>query len=205
MSSIDIFKKYYKEEKEELTKVIDKYNNEFKKEDNSIIQENLEFFQNLNSDGKLVRGTLVDLGYYLLKDNKEYSRNLALAYEVFQTAILVHDDIIDKDEIRRGKETIHNRNYKKYNKYSNDKEELINLSNSIGICMGDYGLYSANKIISDNYSNDTNLGKVLSYFNTTVLNTIKGELLDVILPFQSKHMNIDNKLFYILILNLLVI
>ena len=121
---------------------------------------------------------------------------------MFQTAILVHDDIIDKDEIRRGKETIHNKNYKKYNEYSNDKEELTNLSNSIGICMGDYGLYSANKIISESYFNDLNLGRVLNCFNTTVLNTIKGELLDVILPFQSKHMNIDNKLLEDSIMNI---
>ena len=45
--------------------------------------------------------------------------DLALAYEVFQTAILVHDDIIDRDTVRRGKDTIHHANYKKYkNSYS---------------------------------------------------------------------------------------
>ena len=59
--------------------------------------------------------------------------------------------------------------------------------------MGDYGLYSANKIISEAYAKDKNLAKILNCFNDTVLNTIKGELLDVILPFRSKNTNIDQK------------
>ena len=191
--SIMAFKNYYKEEKNTLNKKLELFNNNLVKEDNKLLKENLEYFKNLNSDGKLVRGTLVDLGYYLLKDNREYSTDLALAYEVFQTAILVHDDIIDRDSIRRGKETIHYTNYKKYNKYSKDSEELTNLSNSIALCMGDYGLYSANKIISRAYAKDKNLAKILDYFNDTVLYTIKGELLDVILPFQSKYTNLSSK------------
>ena len=52
---------------------------------------------------KILEGLLVLLGYNLLKDNNDYAIDLALAYEVFQTAILVHDDIIDQDDIRRGK------------------------------------------------------------------------------------------------------
>ena len=189
----DVFKKYYLEEKEKLNKKLAEFNKKLVVEDNKIIKENLGYFSNLNSDGKLVRGCLVNLGYYLLKDNREYSNDLALAYEVFQTAILVHDDIIDHDTLRRGKDTIHHANYKKYNKYSNDKEELINFTNSIALCMGDYGLYSANKIISTAYAKDKNLAKILNYFNDTVLNTIKGELLDVVLPFQSKNTKLSKK------------
>ena len=59
--------------------------------------------------------------------------------------------------------------------------------------MGDYGLFQANKVISDNYKDDANLAKVLSYFNETVLKTIRGELLDVITPFESKYDIIDKK------------
>ncbi|MBR2678223.1 MAG: polyprenyl synthetase family protein [Bacilli bacterium] len=191
--SIEAFKKFYKEEKNILNDKLNEFNNKLVIEDNLFIKENLEYFKNLNSDGKLIRGCLVNLGYYLLKDNKEYSNDLALAYEVFQTAILVHDDIIDHDTLRRGKDTIHFANYKVYNEYSDDSEEIINLTNSIALCIGDYGLYSANKIISEAYAKDKNLAKILNCFNDTVLNTIKGELLDVILPFRSKNTNIDQK------------
>lgn len=196
--SVDVFKKYYVEEKSNLEEKINNFNNDLVKENNLFIKENLEYFKNLNTNGKLVRGTLVNLGYNLLKDDN-YSYDLALAYEVFQTAILVHDDIIDNDNKRRGVDTIHYINDEKYKKYSNESKHL---GDSIAICMGDYGLYKANEIISKSYENDPNLGKVLNYFNNTVINTIKGELLDVVIPFESKYIGMDNKLLEESIMNI---
>ena len=184
MNKIEKFKRYYKEVKKDLDEMINVFNKKIVNDDNKILKDNLELFAELNSNGKLVRGTLVNLGYYLLKDNKEYSNYLSLAYEVFQTAILVHDDVIDNDEKRRGKDTIHYANMKKYSKYD---ENVQNLCNNIALCIGDYGLFYANLIISENYINDSNLGRVLNCFNETVLKTAKGEILDVILPFQGKH------------------
>lgn len=189
---MNCFLEYYKNTKEKLNHKIEEFNSKLKS-DNQIINYNLELFRNLNSDGKLIRGTLVNLGYSLLKSESDYSNDLALAYEVFQTAILIHDDIIDKDSKRRGKDTIHFANYQKYRKYSNKNEDLNHLSNSIGICIGDYGLFLSNKIISDNYSNNSNLGKLLNEFNKTVLKTLEGEILDTILPFENKNMDIDPK------------
>jgi len=190
---IEKFKEYYKETKEKIDERIEKFNKELVKEDNPLLKENFEYFRNLNSEGKLVRGTLVNLGYYLLKEDRDYSLDLSLAYEVFQTGILVHDDIIDNDDKRRGKETIHYANDKKYEAYTEKKEEAKHLGDSIAICMGDYGLFEANKIIADYYAKDKNLGKILSNFNQTVLTTIKGELIDVILPFQGKNNLLDSK------------
>ena len=189
---IEVFKKYYQKEKELLNKKINNYNENLVKENNPLLKYNLDLFSKLNTNGKLIRGVLVNLGYFLLKDNNEYSNDLALAYEIFQTGILVHDDIIDKDEKRRGVNTIHYENYNKYKSYNS--EEAKHLSNSIAICMGDLGLYEANRIISTSYKDDPNLSKVLINFNDTVLNTIKGEILDVILPFESKNIGIDNDL-----------
>ena len=59
----------------------------------------------MNSDGKFLRGCLIDLGYRLNKSDN-YATTLAIAYETFQTSILIHDDIIDNAILRRGKETI---------------------------------------------------------------------------------------------------
>lgn len=196
--SIDAFKKYYSVGKEKLETRINSFNDELVKEENMFLKENLEYFKNLNSNGKLVRGTLVNLGYNLLKDG-DYSYDLALAYEVFQTAILVHDDIIDNDNKRRGVDTIHYINDEKYKKYSDESKHL---GDSIAICMGNYGLYKANEIISKSYENDPKLGKVLNCFNDTVLKTAKGELLDVILPYESKYVGVDNQLLEETIMNI---
>ena len=192
MNNLEVFKKYYEKEYKEISNKLINFNKELINEDNKLMKENLSFFKDLNGNGKLIRGILVSIGYYLLKDNKSYSHDLALAYEVFQTSILVHDDIIDKDNKRRGTDTIHFKNYKKYEKYGSD-EEIKHLSNSIGLCIGDYGLHKANEIIIDAYKDDKNVIKVFSYYNKIVLNTIKGETLDVILPINSKNDLIKNK------------
>ena len=197
---IEKFNKYYQEEKEILNKKINEYNSKLVVEENPLLKDNLYYFSKLNTNGKLIRGVLTDLGYFLLKDNRNYSNDLALAYEVFQTAILVHDDIIDQDEKRRGVNTIHYENYNKYKEYN--ELEAKHLSNSIAICMGDLGLYEANKIISTSYKDDPNLSKVLINFNDTVLNTIKGEVLDVVLPFESKNKNINNDILEESIMNI---
>ena len=187
------FLTYYKEEKASLEKMIEEYNNNLLNEKDSYLKDNLAIFAKLNSKGKRIRGILVNLGYKIKKEKSTYSYPLALAYEVFQTSILVHDDIIDQDDLRRDEKTIHYYNKEKYQDKSSLKE-VEHFSNSIALCMGDYGLFLANQIIASSYSQDNNLSKVLTYFNETVLNTIKGELLDVILPFEDKYIGISKSI-----------
>ena len=124
MNNIEKFKNYYKEEKEKINEKLNIFNKNLIEEDNNLIKENLILLSNLNSDGKMIRGILVNLGYSLLKDNLEYSHYLSLAYEMFQTSILVHDDIIDNDSKRRGKDTIH---YSNYNLYKTTDTPILEL------------------------------------------------------------------------------
>lgn len=197
---IEKFKNYYQEEKQKINQKINNYNDKLVLEDNPLIKENLEYFSNLNTNGKLVRGVLTNLGYYLLKDNRDYSNDLALAYEVFQTAILVHDDIIDQDDKRRGVNTIHYENFNKYKTYN--EVDAKHLGNSIAICIGNYGLYETIKIINTSYKDDPNLSKVLNNFIDTALNTIKGEIIDVVLPVESKNEKVNNDLLEESIMNI---
>lgn len=197
---IEKFKNYYQEEKQKINQKINNYNDQLVLEDNPLIKENLEYFSNLNTNGKLVRGVLTNLGYYLLKDNRDYSNDLALAYEVFQTAILVHDDIIDQDDKRRGVNTIHYENFNKYKTYN--EVDAKHLGNSIAICIGNYGLYETIKIISTSYKDDPNLSKVLNNFIDTALNTIRGEIIDVVLPFEAKNEKVSNDLLEESIMNI---
>lgn len=185
-----IFEECYKEVASELDRIINDYNRTLIIDKNEYLKTNLNFFTKLNSNGKMIRGFLINLGYKIscLKFSN-YSMSLALAYEIFQTSILVHDDIIDNDNYRRGKETITYVNYKNYSKY-NDKDAK-KVSDSIAICIGDYGFYESNQVIVKNYKNDPNFADILSYFNDIVLKTINGELLDVVLPFEVKN-NIFN-------------
>lgn len=179
------FLKYYNDTKNNLEKYIDQFNKEILKEENNIIKDNLKQFANLNSDGKLIRGVLVNLGYKMIKEESNYSYPLALAFEVFQTSVLIHDDIIDNDNLRRGKTTIHAYNYDKYYRLTKSSKSKT-LADNLAICVGDLGFYKSNYIISNSYKDDSNLGAVLNYYNEVVINTIRGEILDVALPFNEE-------------------
>ena len=186
MNNLELFNTFYKNTYKGINEEIVKYNNSLLNNKSGYLKENLEYFTNLNSDGKLIRGLLIALGYKIAsKKDISYSFPLALAYEIFQTSVLIHDDIIDEDSLRRGKETIHYINYKNNKEYNEKLSKKI--GDSIAICMGDYGFFDANKVIINNYKEDKNLAKVMNYYNDIVLKTIEGELIDVELSFDGKY------------------
>jgi len=185
------FKEFYSLTSKEINKYLKEFNESMVKVKTTYLKQNLEILKNLNSDGKLIRGFLIALGYKMLKEDINYSYNLSLAYELFQTSILIHDDIIDNDNLRRGKDTIHYTNYKKYKSYN--ELDAKKTSESIGICIGDYGFYKTNEIIIHNYKNDKNFARLFSYYNDIVLKTVEGELIDVVLSFEGKYIPLDTK------------
>jgi geranylgeranyl diphosphate synthase type I len=61
----------------------------------------------LNDKAKRLRAGLGFLASELFHGNKRDALSFSLVYELFHTASLVHDDIMDKAEKRRGKKTLH--------------------------------------------------------------------------------------------------
>lgn len=58
-------------------------------------------------DGKRLRPMMVLMSYLCYDDNYKKALNAAIAIEVFHNFTLVHDDIMDKALLRRGKATVH--------------------------------------------------------------------------------------------------
>lgn len=186
MEEVKKFKKIYEEITKGINEKLDDYNKKLLENKNGYLKENLSYFANLNSNGKLIRGFLISLGYKMSKHNDlSYSYPLSLAYELFQTSVLIHDDIIDEDNLRRGKKTIHYINYENDKKYDETLSKKI--GDSVAICMGDYGFFEGNKIMIEAYKNKENLPEILNYYNDVVLKTIEGELIDVKLSFDGKY------------------
>ncbi len=173
---------YYKSRIKDIEKEINNFNDFIKSKDNKIIIDATNKFINMNSGGKYLRALLIDLGYKLNKDS-DYALKLASSYEAFQTSILIHDDIIDNSSFRRGKETI-SYSYKKEFESFNSND---NIHNNLALCIGDLGFYYVNEYILDNYKDNKNFNKLFSYYNNIVINTIKGEILDVYLPFIEEY------------------
>lgn len=99
--------------------------------------------------GKLIRGSLVPFCYDLLEGDGIDRRALSsvgASLELLQSMLLIHDDIMDQDDIRRGRPAIHSQ-------YQSDGRELA-LSDpghygiSQGICVGDVSAFTAFGLLS---------------------------------------------------------
>ncbi len=178
------FRDFYESSRTRLAKRIGAWNCANAQDPQPLLASFTEAFADLNSGGKLLRGMLVHLGAHLagMEDLSE-GDGLALAFEIFQTAVLIHDDIIDHATIRRGKACVH----KRYEGSLNERgirDRAGDTPSSAALCTGDLGLYLANLAIAEAYASHPRLPAVLAYFDRVVLDTIRGELLDVILPCE---------------------
>lgn len=61
----------------------------------------------IDNGGKRIRPTLLIMAYNLFKDDVETVVDNALALEIYHNLTLLHDDIMDKAEIRRGNPCVH--------------------------------------------------------------------------------------------------
>lgn len=59
------------------------------------------------SSGKRLRPSFTVLGSYFGEADEDEVYSLAAIFEMIHTASLIHDDIIDKSDLRRGKKTLH--------------------------------------------------------------------------------------------------
>lgn len=181
---------YYKNVYTLCNKELKKFNDKLKDNTNPIISEAINEFIRMNSDGKYIRAFLIALGYHTTNNSDNSYLPLAVAYEIFQTSILIHDDFMDEALTRRTKETIPVHYNKKYSTI--EQKERNHLSNSLAICLGDLGFFYATKIISKEYQDNKNLSNILSLYSQIQMNTVKGQLLDIELPFINKYKKVDN-------------
>jgi geranylgeranyl diphosphate synthase, type I len=140
------------------------------------LQPLMQLLNAASEGGKRIRATLVLLGFELT--GKEFTPDMlkpALAFEIFQTAILVHDDIIDKSPTRRGKPTL----YKQLEATKKDAHYGV----SQAICLGDIGMFLAVRLVGESNFLPENKIKAVNSFIRTLLYTGIGEMLDVELPY----------------------
>jgi geranylgeranyl diphosphate synthase type II len=117
-----------------------------------------EYFLRLG--GKRVRPVLCLMGNELFDDIIPDAWYAATAIELFHNFTLIHDDIMDKAPLRRGKQTVHT----KYN-------------DSTALLAGDVMLVRAYEYL--NKISSAYLSKVLSLFNRTAIEVCEGQQMDM--------------------------
>lgn len=93
---------------------------------------------NFAKTGKLIRGTILLETYSLFSGQKNYPLSLACALELIHSGLLIHDDIMDQDFLRRGEKTIP--------ALLQDEVSNLHTANSIAICAGDIAFFIAQEL-----------------------------------------------------------
>ena len=114
----------------------------------------------LSLGGKRVRPVLMLLGYNLYQDDPESIMTQALAIETYHNFTLLHDDLMDNADMRRGHETVHRRWNPNQAILSGDTM-LLQAFQRMGQCKAD------------------KLQDVISLFTETALEIDEGQQLDV--------------------------
>jgi geranylgeranyl diphosphate synthase type I len=145
--------------------------------------------------GKLVRGSL----YLFAADSYGFSNlekilKVASAIELVHSGLLIHDDIMDNDQLRRGKPTIHNqyRSFGLKNKVISPDE----FGKSMAICVADICFFAAFKYIVEADVDCWIKDKLINYFSKQIIYTGLGQMDDVYFgsiknsPFRSQILTI---------------
>ncbi|MBO4986405.1 MAG: polyprenyl synthetase family protein [Paludibacteraceae bacterium] len=131
----------------------------------------------LAAGGKRVRPQLAMIACQMFGGNEEEALPAALALEVFHNFTLLHDDVMDKADMRRGRPTVH-----------------VKWNENTAILSGDQMLIEAYKLLSDVPSDK--LPKVLRLFNKMATEICEGQQYDV--DFESmEHVTKDEYLMMI--------
>lgn len=114
----------------------------------------------LSMGGKRIRPVLMLLGYNLYKEDTEKILMNAIALETYHNYTLLHDDLMDQADLRRGHETVH----KKWDA-------------NTAILSGDSMLVLAYERMAQ--CDSRHLADVLSLFTTTALEIGEGQQYDM--------------------------
>jgi len=173
--------KYFKQTRKEIFLYLKEYlENESKEIENlnQWVKDGCKRLIDFVPQGKAIRGGLVVLSNEMLrkKENKDVIQ-LGAVMELFQSSLLIHDDIMDQDKIRRGGDSI-------YFQYTNMGKKL-NLENysrfgeSMGICLGDLAMFYAYKLLAKSNIKPDVLKKIIFLFSEELIKVGYGQMQDI--------------------------
>ncbi len=135
----------------------------------------------MRSGAKRIRGLLVVLGF-LTKRSNTISADIikvAAAYEIMHSYLLIHDDIIDQDVIRRGKPTVHIMLQKLVPKKFSSAQR-VNIGIDLGIIAGDCASLLSQKLLLSSRFSEVQKNIIQKYLNDMLQDTCSGQVLDIL-------------------------
>jgi len=141
--------------------------------------------------GKRIRPLLTIAAYNGITNTREDLIVLpSVGMEFLHNATLIHDDIIDKDDFRRGNPAFHYMFAQYHSKYQFKKMNAADFGSSIGIIGGDTAFIRGSEAyFNKNFAMNLNLNSI-RYYRQAFTEVIHGVLIEIDMVNQ-KNLSID--------------
>ena len=155
----------------------------------TLVKEAFTIIKDFVISGKTLRGGLFLLTTKVL-NAQNYQKNqkdllkIAAALELIHSSLLIHDDIIDQDETRRGQDSV----WQNYTKFAikNNYKNTTNYGQSLAICLGNVLNYLANLALSElNTLSLPTTKQIQKTVNQEIIKTNFAEMLDSQITLQN--------------------
>ena len=142
-------------------------------------------FSYLRVSGKVLRPSVLYFSCGAVGGEESLATPAAVAIELFHTWTIVHDDIMDRDKLRRGSKTVHEEfRQRALDTGKFDQKEAYHYGVSVGIMTGEVQHGWATSLLSELYDPDLGNGEMvielIRYLETDVLLAlVGGQALDI--------------------------
>jgi geranylgeranyl diphosphate synthase type I len=184
MDSIELLKIYKKRLDAELKKYFSVKLQQARKND-TLAEAAVKMIADFTlAAGKRIRPALVYYGYLACggRDGKKIVE-ASMGIELTHSYLLIHDDIVDRDAMRHGIPTVHEK-YKKIGRRISFRKNEEHFGNSMAILTGDMASAMANEIIFNSRFKPETILRALNKLQEIVYTIVPGEMLDVVMEMR---------------------
>lgn len=138
------------------------------------------------SSGKRIRPALMYYGYLGFGGNRKKDMlKTCISLELVHAFLLIHDDIMDRDEKRHGKDTVHFR-YSKMGKRLFPKSDSDHFGVSMAISVGDMmAALGSQRIFTSPFPSDV-IVRALNELQKVISRTVIGQVGDIYMEFSRR-------------------
>lgn len=142
--------------------------------------------------GKRIRPALMYYTY-LTMAGKSFGRNMqamhgAMAIEFLHTFFIIHDDIADRDDFRRGKLTMHHI-YRRLAEKNHNFSDAVHYGNSQALTIGDMAYGFSDEIVSSINFDQAIKKKFLKKLGDIIFITVIGQVSDIWAASEKKNIS----------------
>ncbi len=140
--------------------------------------------------GRMVRGSVVIHTWQTLvgaDSASEIPASVLMAascIELFESALLIHDDIIDRDDLRRGKPSLHHTYAQLTNNTADSISDPKHMGSSLALTLGDILFFYIYKTLSELPETPETRLELTKNFSTLALSTGLGQSTDIAAGFR---------------------